>query len=58
MNRSGSHVFLNPVFSKTLRGLVPFPLIQGRGLLQERRIGVFVVCGQENFLICRDFRRI
>ena len=58
MNRSGSHVFLNPVFSKTLRGLVAFLLILSRGLLQERRIGVFVVCGQENFFICRDFRCI
>jgi hypothetical protein len=57
MNRSGSHVFLNPVFSKTLRGLVAFLVIDGRGLVQERRIGVFVVCREDNFLICRDFRR-
>ena len=51
MDRCGSHVLLNPVFSKTLRGFVAF-------LKVCPGVGVLVGVRSLKILIQRGFRRV
>jgi hypothetical protein len=52
MDRSGSHVCLNPVFSKTLRC---FGVFFGIGFLVEGRPGRKIVFGVRKYLILQGF---